>query len=646
MMTPSSLLIFLISVVLPSEAIHPIDYPDDWKDCLREIGSEIPVKKEDGAVTVSTCLDQFLFRHSFQAWHSEPTPEYESFKNEFCAPRSYEEEPIRVRKEYRSLTKDERKRFHQALNKLRDNGTYANIVSYHADSSAIPVAHGGPGFTPWHRIYLLRLEDELRKYEPDLAFPYWDCRIEADLYEEGLSPHWSKLWNNQFVGYGADIVTKGPFKDWGLRRRLGDGELPNRERVERLFNATGPEMTSPSYWDSPLGYLEILHNWIHIWVGGNLASIRFAPEDPLFFLLHCFVDYLWEEIRVYYEVNHHLNPEENFPDISNFPPEIQALHHPDGNLPGFDNLTIRDGYSKIWTRDVYHYEQSPAEKDCSECSDNDVRRKCIDICGKNLKCKNGKCVAKLLVPTFFDDFSQEFQPPTSRVRRQADGEPDCSNGVCDYAEPAIQNDFMCNGEDDTNLFKWVAIKLLHRRPKHQKFNTYAVHEGHIDTSYDLFDPIQFHDLEQEMHTGDPGTYDHCDMQSVESYAVVRSDSLSKVSTPQFETCPFSGKYAFDTEYAYIAVANPDFGPVNVSFIAYDQCGRLCTPYCRQADDKFARCTGLFHLDGTYDGYGANPSEVMFKQLHEKDGLPELKDDNIFLVFDCDASTEYFFEHFL
>ncbi|XP_021373592.1 uncharacterized protein LOC110463382 isoform X2 [Mizuhopecten yessoensis] len=640
------LLIIVLYLGLPAEAVQSIDYPVEWKKCLREIRNEIPVDKEGGSLTVTTCLNQYLFSNGFKTWHSEPSSDYKTFSEEFCQVKPPDGEPIRKRKEYRMLSKDEKTRFHSALNKIWSNGTYDHIVRFHADSSAVPVAHGGPGFQPWHRIYLMRLEDELRKYEPDLTFPYWDCRVEAELYEEGLGPHWSKLWNNGYAGYGADIVTKGPFKDWQLRRRFGDGNLPNRKRVERLFNFTKEEVTSLPYGSTPFGLLERIHNSIHMWVGGDMVYISLAPKDPVFFLLHCFIDYLWESMRTYYKDKYGVNPAENFPNISTLSSSAQVYHNKSSPLPGFEPLTLLDGYSNQWTRDVYSYESSPMDKDCSECSDNDVRKNCIDICGRNLKCRNGKCVPKLLVPTFFDEFSTEHRPPTSRVRRDTTAEDHCHGGVCDFAEPSIQNDFMWNGDDDTNHFRWVPIKVLNRRPLHQKYNTYAVHDNHIDTSNDIFDPVLFPPLEQELPAGDPGTYDHCFVQSVQSYVVIRSDSLSAVSSPQIEKCPFSGKYAFDTEYAYLAVGNPQQGPVNVSFIAYDQCGRLCTPYCRQPDSQFKRCTGLFQLDGSYDGYGDNPSQVIAKQLYTTDGLHDLNDDNVFLVFDCDASMEYYFDRFL
>lgn len=467
------------------------------------------------------------------------------------------------------------------------------------------------------------------------------------MYDENLGPEWSKLWNNKYLGYGDGIVTTGRFSHWGIRRNFGDGGLPNAERVQRLFNAKKMADISVPDSISQSGNAEYAHNSGHMWVGGDMASLPNAPRDPVFFLHHCFVDYLWERLRQHFHVTYDVNPDEDYPDVTNVSAWRQPYHEKNAFMPGFGNITNLDGYSSRWTREVYTYEESPRDKDCSECSSNDVRRRCVDICGENLKCKNGKCVPKLLIPTFFDKFGFEG-PSTSRVRRETATQDSgtCSDGVCSNAEPTMQNDYKCNGENDIDIWKFVSIKILYRRPQGTKYNTYARHENTYDTTRDIFDPAWYPELKDELATGKPGVYEHCTHQSVQSYVVVRSDSFSAVSSPQFERCPMSGKYAFDEEYAYLPVPNPNKAPVNVSFIAYDQCGRLCTPYCRQVGGEFKKCTGLVHLDGSYDGYGSNPSQVIHDQLEVGEGLFRLRNNKIFLVFDCNAAMEFYFNSYL
>jgi tyrosinase len=51
----------------------------------------------------------------------------------------------------------------------------------------------------------------------------------------------------------------------------------------------------------PLGLpehnLEVQHGEIHSWVDGQLGELSTAAHDPVFYLHHCFVDYLWEQFR-------------------------------------------------------------------------------------------------------------------------------------------------------------------------------------------------------------------------------------------------------------------------------------------------------------------------------------------------------------
>jgi tyrosinase len=41
--------------------------------------------------------------------------------------------------------------------------------------------------------------------------------------------------------------------------------------------------------------LEGIHNSGHVWVGGSMGSISFAPCDPVFWMHHCEIDRIWAE---------------------------------------------------------------------------------------------------------------------------------------------------------------------------------------------------------------------------------------------------------------------------------------------------------------------------------------------------------------
>ena len=71
-----------------------------------------------------------------------------------------------VRKKATAMTAAEKKRFRDVITALIGNGTYGQLASFHADMSHnMHGSMGGAGrqrFLPWHRIYLLKLEQAMQ----------------------------------------------------------------------------------------------------------------------------------------------------------------------------------------------------------------------------------------------------------------------------------------------------------------------------------------------------------------------------------------------------------------------------------------------------------------------------------------------------
>jgi tyrosinase len=59
-----------------------------------------------------------------------------------------------MRKEYRLLTDEDRRRFHNAMWRIKQNGRFDALAKLHQDYSEGSSAHSGPGFLPWHREFL------------------------------------------------------------------------------------------------------------------------------------------------------------------------------------------------------------------------------------------------------------------------------------------------------------------------------------------------------------------------------------------------------------------------------------------------------------------------------------------------------------
>lgn len=218
-------------------------------------------------------------------------------------------------------------------------------------------AHRGPAFLPWHREFLRRFEQDLQSAVPGVTLPYWDWTEDAgpgDPADDAFG--WSRDLEDLVGGDGDpdddDYVNTGPFayrpdqpdeRSWtildhdaneideGLRRTIGRSAFFRRNDVDPVL--PGPEAVRgdsvnpglleivpydrsrrrdpdpmrlnassyPSFRNVLEGFVDTygdpvtsFHNFVHVWVGGSMAA-HTSPNDPVFFLHHCFVDKLWAE---------------------------------------------------------------------------------------------------------------------------------------------------------------------------------------------------------------------------------------------------------------------------------------------------------------------------------------------------------------
>jgi tyrosinase len=173
------------------------------------------------------------------------------------------------RKNQNSLTQAEKDAFNGAIQSLIADGTYPNLVTIHADMTHN--MHGSQGFTgamrflPWHRVYLVKLEQAMQMYAPDARIPYWDWANDHTL------PAWVVLP----VG-----VTRGPDHHYAL---------PSQADINNT-------VLSQSDYIGFTEALESYHNTVHMFVGGNtMPYVSVSPHDPMFWLHHANVDRIWAQ---------------------------------------------------------------------------------------------------------------------------------------------------------------------------------------------------------------------------------------------------------------------------------------------------------------------------------------------------------------
>jgi tyrosinase len=188
-------------------------------------------------------------------------------------------------------------------------------------------AHMGPVFLPWHRWYLLVLEANMQRVlgvaRDDFGLPYWDWSADGTNLTPAQQRTNAAVWrivggngrptdrqvaDGPFVQPSFDIrVEQGPSgalraTNRGLRRNFGvdANRLPRKADVDAAlangqYDVAGWDTSPTSFRNLVEGWVPngpAMHNRVHVWVGGDMAPGS-SPNDPVFFLNHCFVDRVW-----------------------------------------------------------------------------------------------------------------------------------------------------------------------------------------------------------------------------------------------------------------------------------------------------------------------------------------------------------------
>jgi len=232
---------------------------------------------------------------------------------------------MNTRKNHADMSAAEKSAFVSAVRALKNNvksvlhpgkmKRYDDFVQIHKNAMIMgpdmimPMPHRGPLFFPWHRVLLRQFELELQAVAGDtsIAVPYWNWELSGE----------NNPFTDDFLGGDGDApqghrVVSGPFaystkkfkiRVWdnksgnpGLQREFGTDPtayLPTPAQVASALTKT-PYSPGPNSWETVCE--SGLHNPVHNWIGGNMAGAT-SPNDPVFFLHHCYIDLLWERWR-------------------------------------------------------------------------------------------------------------------------------------------------------------------------------------------------------------------------------------------------------------------------------------------------------------------------------------------------------------
>ncbi|VIO92324.1 ShTK domain containing protein [Brugia malayi] len=256
-----------------------------------------------------------------------------------------------IRKEIRMLNKNERERFFTAIQQLKASGEYNRLADIHRQEASESGAHAGPSFLLWHREFIKRMEIALRLIDPSIALPYWDSSLDQHLSDPRDSVMWSEMLMGESNSNGE--VINGPFARFitleghpAITRNLGEeGHLFTDENINTVYACPYPPNFSA---------LEYYHASVHIWIGGDMKPPLTSANDPVFFLHHSFVDYIFENWRQMHQ--NRIQREQDYPQ------EITTCttprHFANANMRPF-NLVNKHGLSNAYTDYLYTYAPRP-----------------------------------------------------------------------------------------------------------------------------------------------------------------------------------------------------------------------------------------------------------------------------------------------
>jgi len=200
----------------------------------------------------------------------------------------------RIRKDIRKYSTAELNSLRKALLAMfNDNGDHGfqKIAGLHGEPDRF--CHKDPDiFLPWHRSYILRFEEALRKKDSTVTLPFWEW-TDDDSIANGIPAAYANsmamidgqqqanpLFAARISVLNNEQTSRNP------RDPLILGSLA--QALANCFNATAYEAFNSNLDSGP-------HGSLHTWVRGHMGSISHAAYDPVFWAHHCNVDRQWAQ---------------------------------------------------------------------------------------------------------------------------------------------------------------------------------------------------------------------------------------------------------------------------------------------------------------------------------------------------------------
>ena len=235
---------------------------------------------------------------------------------------------VKIRENIATLSPDKLGKFRAALAQFVQR-TDTQGYEFYAGWHGVPLGlceHHNEYFLPWHRGYLYYFELALQQFDPDVTLPWWDWMSDGGVPD---------AYDAENVDGDANVLHDAPIAPIGAQL---PPDVP--DRTVRDVGGAGPAAVPPplgQYNDwlmEPASYTEfnrrmwMLHDNVHVWVGGSMSDPQWAAFDPLFWAHHTMVDRLW---RIW-QHNTSVAPPQNVQDAAMvYPQRFAALRGRDVN---------------------------------------------------------------------------------------------------------------------------------------------------------------------------------------------------------------------------------------------------------------------------------------------------------------------------
>lgn len=429
--------------------------------------------------------------------------------------------------------------------------------------------------------------------------PYWASSLDEPLED----PKSSILWTNGFLGNGDGLVTSGPFAGWTnngvplIRNIQESGRLLKTSDIENVLS--NRRLGEISFPNAELKDNLELHSFgIQLWVGGDMARLSTAANDPVYFLLHAHTDCVWEKFR-----ENQTDPQTDWP----WRYEGNGNHSVNALLGLIDNYRSADVLTVDFTG-IYQCEEIPLCLTNSDCLSPNLR------CDTN----SGTCITQTVATPF--------------------GEEQSCEGTVGY-----QNNYCLDG-NDCNVANWVYLPVeivYNRPPDYGTYNSRPLRTPTWVLSQDIYSPMLFnrsasYRVVMRQRPNNP-VYKDCKCSGSDyGRAYIQSYGLSYQGSYR-EYVPVDRRLPVSSVVGYVALKAPVGGPSRVLVRVYDDCGRVCTAVC---PPEYANCSGVMEVDQTGPrGYAEDLENALYITWDFESSVPKTR-DNFDLKFYCTFNGDW------